>query len=162
MVLMANIYIVRKSTGSYDDYSISNLAAFTVREDAENYIVEQKALELRRYGEEIVLAEFAKEYIQQNPYPAYPRRIPYPVWPKGMNSKDITPEMRAERQAIIDENKRNSVKLSEDTMEYSKKLLEVQQAFAIGKNFLPIVYYVMYAHAPDKDDHWDIEEMELQ
>lgn len=159
---MEKIFVVVKTGGDYDAYFHTNYAAFFKRPDAKQYIKNQIYFKQKTYKEHIILADFATEYYKLNHFPRSPQRLEFPRWPKGLAESYITKEMRKERDDILKKNQENSKAHNVEVAAFTAKMLKAQQAFAEEKGFVIPEYVVNYAQAPDRDDEWVIEELEIK
>lgn len=157
---MQNIFVVTESGGSYDDYWITNHKAFFQRPDAEVYIEEQKALKILLVKEREILQKFKEEYVEENPWPPYPKRIDYPRFPAGISQKDITPAMRKEREDILALNRKNEDEHRRLWLAYNEAQRVVLEAFVQAQGLKNELNNLLSSYAEETE--WDIEELEIR
>lgn len=124
-------YILQVSGGQYEEEYTSNVV---VSRDLDKIEAHKAKLEHKR---DLLVdirnktATYSREYDVTNPFDHFAQEhgLPIPKWPAGIAQHLITPEMRAEREAIIETNaeihKRNSVR----SMEWLNKYKEAEHEF---------------------------------
>lgn len=170
------LHLVVIDGGAYSDKWTSFDRAFTTKEGAERYIEEkeQEHAKLIEIGNQ--LEKMYDEYIKSHPYPEIMKQTftpkPIPYWKSGLGKKDITPEMLAERDAIMEENRLNSnafyAEREKASIEYhaervaaAKKLLEEAgiPETMIAPNGIDHSY--VYYYGKHEDVRYSIEELEV-
>lgn len=116
------MFVVVAYGGSYDDAWEQNVVGSTSAQKAQDYI-DARLLDAERFAEiDAQLSVAAKSIIKQ--LPAGKPLLPTKPWPAGLGEKDITPEMRAEREAIQQAN----AKINQENSDLYQKQYAEEQA----------------------------------
>lgn len=130
-------YILQVTGGQYDEEYTSNVVVsrdLTKIEERKANLEHKRDLLVDIYNK---TATYSREYYVENPFDhsAQEHGLPIPKWTAGIAQHLITPEMRAERDAIIETNaeihKRNSTRSMEWINKYKEAELEFAQEFGL-------------------------------
>lgn len=127
---MTTIFVLVESGGEYEDAWSHNCSAWITREAAEEEskrLAAANAARVKALGE---MAEWFRNYHKENSVsPDTFAFKDYPRWPSGLGANQITPEMRAVRDAIEQEN----AEIRRRSLEYAAKWNEVHLAAVNAK-----------------------------
>lgn len=130
---MITIYLVIECTGEYDSYEEETIMAWTTDALANAHM---DAIELSQQNWNTALEcvhEFCINWGKERPGIASPQLEDYPRW-HNIRHQDITPEMRASRQVILDRNTESREKYSLAVREHDAQRLAAAIQYSVENN----------------------------
>lgn len=156
---MPVIFIVTRAEGQYDEYHISNQAAFYQKSDAEDYITKRKAEIAINEAIEDELGDIYHTYDAEYPCPHISRHD-IPRWAAGLSDAQITQAMRDERDKLQALNREIAEENSRQHGKWMDKLLLAQQEHVKSKGYDFKIESVCYG-SRKTNYTWDIEELDI-
>lgn len=162
-----HIFIVVRTTDDGGDIYRSSIKASLDKDKVEAFVAEQIENDTIR-GERLhALSKFDEEWATEHPCPPFPELKKITRWQPGLRDSEITPEMRAERNALEEENEALKAAYHTLSEKWDTERMAALKEFATTKLKFPedevesLVDDLLYGHFRYSRRYYKIEEVEL-
>ena len=134
--------------GSFDEQKVKD---YIVKEQEEDVLHNKRVEQIR---------DFRFQYEEQNPKPPwfFPKKLPH--W-QGVKKHQITPEMNAARQEIVDENTNRKAEINRMTDEWMKAFIVALKEFMKTINIPENQFEFYCGWSVERRQSYRIEKMKL-